>query len=228
MLMQEKLYDFSSDYRPSSVGDYSPVVVAAAVNLCRNTSSPRSHLNPYECSKYMPLYYSSKIFSEYSQLLAKPSSLLTSSTTVPYLTMQLPIRTPALPRPPPVERITVSDSTSPIANNGFTSLPVKRALDGSVKPVAEATAPPCENQRTQSVIMKVEDQRIVEVPTNELIARNATETEEEIYICKWTNCYRWVEVLHQKYLWPKWGTFVEILTFRKKNLFFKFLIFLCV
>lgn len=195
MLMQEKLYDFSSDYRPSSVGDYSPVVVAAAVNLCRNTSSPRSHLNSYECSKYMPLYYSSKIFSEYSQLLAKPSSLLTSNTTVPYLTMQLPIRAPALPRNLPVERITVTNSSSPIANNGFKSLPVKRALDGSVKPVSEATAPPCENHRTQSVIMKVEDQRIVEVPTNELIGRNAPETEEEIYICKWTNCYRWVDVL---------------------------------
>lgn len=43
--------------------------------------------------------------------------------------------------------------------------------------------------------MKVEDQRIVEVPTNELISRNATETEEEIYICKWINCYRKFEAL---------------------------------
>lgn len=193
MLMQEKLYDFSSDYRPPSVGvgvgDYSPVVVAAAVNLCRNKTTPRSHLNPYECSKYMPLYYSSKIFTEYSQMLAKPS-LLTSATTVPYLTMQLPIRTPSLVRNRQIENINAPDSsssTTTIVSNGFSTLPVKRTLDGSVK----SNEPiPCENHRTQSVIMKVEDQRIVEVPTNELISRNANETEEEIYICKWINCYR--------------------------------------
>lgn len=188
--MQEKLYGFSSEYRPSNVSDYSPVVVAAAVNLCRNTSSPRTHLNPYpyECSKYMPLYYSSKIFSEYSNLLAKPS-LLTSS--VPYLTMQLPVRASALPpQNPSVESITSSDSKSTKINkNAFLSLPVKRTLDGSVKST-ETTPAPCENQRTQSVIMKVEDQRIVEIPTNELITRNATETDEETYICKWINCYR--------------------------------------
>lgn len=195
MLMQEKLYDFSSssDYRPSSVGDYSPVVVAAAVNLCRNTSSPRSHLIPYECSKFMPLYYSSKIFSEYSQLLAKPSALLSSATTtsVPsYLTMQLPIPPPpSLARNQTVDSVSVSDSASVAVNNGFATLPVKRTLDGSVKS-AESAAVPCENQRTQSVIMKVEDQRIVEVPTNELITHNATETDEEVYICKWINCYR--------------------------------------
>lgn len=187
MLMQEKMYDFSSEYRPSSVGDYSPVVVAAAVNLCRNTASPRSHLNPYECSKYMPLYYSSKIFSEYSQLLAKPS-LLTSSTSVPYLTMQLPVRTPTLARNPSVESVTVSSSDS-TASNGFTTLPVKRTLDGSVKSNENPIS--CENQRTQSVIMKVEDQRIVEVPTNELITRNSNDTEDEV-VCKWFNCYRWV------------------------------------
>lgn len=191
MLMQEKLYDFSADYRPSSVGDYSPVVVAAAVNLCRNTSSPRTHLNPYECSKYMPLYYSSKIFSEYSQLLAKPS-LLTTNVSVPYLTMQLPVRTPALPpQNSPTESINTTDSTSASAtNNAFVSLPVKRTLDGSVKSTETVVPVPCENQRTQSVIMKVEDQRIVEIPTNELITRSPTEIEEETYICKWVNCYR--------------------------------------
>lgn len=189
--MQEKLYDFSSDYRPSSVGDYSPVVVAAAVNLCRNTSSPRKHLNSYECSKYMPLYYSSRIFSEYSQLLAKPS-LLTSSLSVPYLTMQLPVRPPALTtQNPAVENCIgalAADSSLPaITNASFSSLPVKRSLDGSVKST-ETVPTPCE--RTQSVIMKVEDQRIVEIPTNELITRNASEADEETYICKWTNCYR--------------------------------------
>lgn len=216
MLMQEKLYDFSSDYRPSSVGDYSPVVVAAAVNLCRNTVSPRPHFNPYECSKYMPLYYRSKFFNEYSQLLSKPTSLLSSSsainaaitgTTVPYLTMQLPIRPSTLTARNPdggVESINGSDSTTTsITNNNnnsaYSSLPVKRSLDGSIKS-AETIAERCENTRTQSVIMKVEDQRIVEVPTNELITRNqsnnnnvsttSTETEEETYICKWVNCYR--------------------------------------
>lgn len=186
MLMQEKLYDFSSDYRPSSVGDYSPVVVAAAVNLCRHKTTPRSHLNPYECSKYMPLYYSSKIFSEYSQLLAKPS-LLTPANTAPYLTMQLPIRVPPMVRnPSSADSINVPDSSSNGVNNAFSTLPVKRTLDGSVK----SNEIPCEIQRTQSVIMKVEDQRIVEIPTNELITRNAIETEEEVYICKWINCYR--------------------------------------
>lgn len=197
MLMQEKIYDF----RPSSVGDYSPVVVAAAVNLCRNTSSPRiNHLNPYECSKYMPLYYSSKIFSEYSQLLAKPSSLLSSSSlslsslssassptsTVPYLTMQLPVRTPSLAQNPSVDNVNASKPET--NNSSFTTLPVKRTIDGSVK---TNDTMPCENHRTQSVIMKVEDQRIVEIQTNELIARNANETDDEV-ICKWINCYRFV------------------------------------
>lgn len=202
MLMQEKLYDFSSDYRPSSVGDYSPVVVAAAVNLCRNTTSPRSYLKPYECSKYMPLYYSSKIFSEYSQFLTKPTLFTSNSgnstntaATLPYLTMQLPVRASVLPK---LDSLTDSISASDSITNGvsttFNSLPVKRTLDGSVKsndpPTTNCTTLPCENQRTQSVIMKVEDQRIIEVPTNELITRNANEIEEEVYICKWVNCYR--------------------------------------
>lgn len=56
--------------------------------------------------------------------------------------------------------------------------------DGTTKPNEQET------QRTQSVIMKVEDQRIVEVPTKELINRTATETTEEMTICKWANCYR--------------------------------------
>lgn len=199
MLMQEKLYDFSSDYGPTSVvGDYSPVVVAAAVNLCRNTSSPRTHLNPYECSKYIPLYYTSKIFNDfdkYNQLLAKPTSLLPSAVSMPYLTMQLPIRPSPLTRDQTsVDNSNVTSSSnaslSSVNGNGvgtgFSTLPVKRTLDGSVK----SNEP--ENQRTQSVIMKVEDQRIVEVPTNELINnnRNVTENDEEANICKWTNCYR--------------------------------------
>lgn len=187
MLMQEKMNIFSSDYRPASVvGDYSPVVVAAAVNLCRNTSSPRSHLNPYECSKYMPLYYTKKIFNDfdkYSQLLAKPSlSSFSSTATVPCLAMQLPLRPTTLSKS---DNITTPTATLTSSCNEFTALPVKRALDGTVK----ATDP--ENQRTQSVIMKVEDQRIVEVPTNELITRASTEaTEEDANICKWVNCYR--------------------------------------
>lgn len=202
MLMQEKLYDFSSDYRPSSVGvgDYSPVVVAAAVNLCRNTASPRtSPLIPYECNNYMPLYYSSKIFHEYSQLLGKSStvssSLFLSSATssVPYLTMQLPIRTPSLVRSPSIavlDRIGVSSPESTVDRNTFSTLPVnswpvKRAIDGSVK--ANDTKQ-CENQRTQSVIMKVEDQRIVEVPTNQLVSCKADADDEAI--CKWVNCYQ--------------------------------------
>lgn len=193
MLMQEKLYDFSADYRPSSVGDYSPAVVAAAVNLCRNTASPRPLFNPYECSKYMPLYYSSKIFTEYSQLLAKPPSLL-ASTTVPYLTMQLPIRPPTLTRNSSVDNNHASDSISTTAaNNTFLTLPVKRTLDGSIK-TSEMVSVPCENQRTQSVIMKIEDQRIVEVPTNELITHNIIETEEESPTCKWVDCYRYVSI----------------------------------
>lgn len=180
----EKLYDFSAEYRPSSVGDYSPVVVAAAVNLCRNTSSPRPPRGPYECTKYMPLYYSSKIITEYSQLLSQPS-LISASSTTPYLSMQLPLRAPPLPRHASLDNLHTSDVTPALSNNAFASLPVKRTLDGSVK-----STEPCENQRTQSVIMKIEDQRIVEVPTNELISRNPSETEEEVYICKWINCYR--------------------------------------
>lgn len=188
MLMQEKMNFFSSDYRPASVGDYSPVVVAAAVNLCRNTSSPRPHLNPYECSKYMPLYYTKKIFNDfdkYSQLLAKPSLSFSSSTaTVPYLAMQLPLRPTTLSKNLPVDIIATSP-TATITSNEFNALPVKRTLDGTVK----ANEP--ENQRTQSVIMKVEDQRIVEIPTNELITtRTTTEIDEEANVCKWINCYR--------------------------------------
>lgn len=191
MLMQEKLYDYSSDYRPPSVGDYSPVIVAAAVNLCRNTASPRlNHLNSYECSKYMPLCYSSKIFSEYSQLLAKPSILSSASiSSVPYLTMQLPIRTSTLTRHSSDENDTVSTSDSnTITENhlAFATLPVKRTLDGCVKTNETVS---CQNQRTQSVIMKIEDQHIVEVPTNELITRNTNEMDDEV-ICKWINCYR--------------------------------------
>lgn len=190
MLMQEKLYDFSADYRPTGVGDYSPVFVAAAVNLCRNTASPRAHLNlnPYEYSKYMPLYYNSKIFNDldkYSQLLSKPSLLASSTQTLPYLTMQLPIRTSSLSQNATINKFDLSTATSTLNSNPFDSLPVKRTLDGTIK----SNETP-ETQRTQSVIMKVEDQRIVEVPTNELINCNATETEEEPNICKWTNCYR--------------------------------------
>lgn len=189
--MQEKMYDFSADYRPTRVGDYSPVFVAATVNLCRNTVSPRTHLNlnPYEYSKYMPLYYNSKFFSDfdkYSQLLSSKPSLLASSTqTLPYLTMQLPIRTSSLSQNGTIDNFDVSTAESTLNSNPFDSLPVKRTLDGMVK----SNQTP-ETQRTQSVIMKVEDQRIVEVPTNELINRNAIETDEEANICKWTNCYR--------------------------------------
>lgn len=62
------------------------------------------------------------------------------------------------------------------------SISVDRKLDGSTSKSNEQ-----ENQRTQSVIMKVEDQRIVEVPTKELINRTVTEATT---ICKWANCYR--------------------------------------
>lgn len=47
------------------------------------------------------------------------------------------------------------------------------------------------SHRTQSVIMRIEDQKIVPVNSKQY-GRNSSssESEDESHICKWTNCYR--------------------------------------
>lgn len=47
-----------------------------------------------------------------------------------------------------------------------------------------------ESQRTTSVIMKVEHQKIVELNAKDFNARTSSDSEDEIIICKWKHCYR--------------------------------------
>lgn len=47
-----------------------------------------------------------------------------------------------------------------------------------------------ESQRTTSVIMKVEQQKVVEWKPKDFNARSSSESEDENIVCKWKYCYR--------------------------------------
>lgn len=51
-------------------------------------------------------------------------------------------------------------------------------------PAGEAT------QRTTSVIMKVEHQQVIELNAQDFHGRLSSDSEDELIVCKWENCYR--------------------------------------
>lgn len=66
-------------------------------------------------------------------------------------------------------------------------LPLTPPLSNTPPPLVSVSPPVL---RTHSVIMKVEDQRIVEIPAMELSHRSSSESEDELIVCKWRKCYR--------------------------------------
>lgn len=46
------------------------------------------------------------------------------------------------------------------------------------------------SQRTTSVIMKVEHQQVIELNAHDFNSRLSSDSEDELIVCKWENCYR--------------------------------------
>lgn len=143
---------------------FSPDFLSSASGLDSHLSTSLTPpYSPYE-NRFMPAFYAPMTLNEFDKfkLFASPPS--------PYnpLQLQLPL-TPPLSNSPPLAR-------SPNSIN-------------EVNPNAGET----QCQRTQSVIMRIEDQKIVPITSKQLNqTSSSSESEDEIIICKWKNCYRYV------------------------------------
>lgn len=142
--------------------------------------SPTTLTPPYEYN-FVPVYKAPKFFDEFDKygFALSPSSStssLPSPSHHPY-SMQLPL-TPPLSSTPPA-----SVSPPPVFRSAI-AMPIAK---GPAAPIPSSLN--ADTQRTRSVIMKIEDQRIVEVSPNDLNSRCSSEPEDEI-VCKWRECYR--------------------------------------
>lgn len=188
MLTELNLYNCSADYPDRVAGGR----CTEAVNKISSTAanSPRQqqlsslyynlssaitppYNSPYD-NKFQPLYYSPQLLDD----LYKYNRLIAPSSPPSYYQMQLPL-TPPLSNTPPTD-------AAPIHINAAVSPLI------AIEHNAEISGTTCETQRTQSVIMKVEHQKIVEIPAAHLSSPVSSESSSEIIICKWANCYRCV------------------------------------
>lgn len=171
--------------QPTKLCNFSPEYLAAARFYEYHQHSPTTPLTPPYEHKYnfVPVYTSSppRVFDDFEKYgraftpLSMSSSLSLSPSDLQFRAMQLPLTPPLSNTPPPMA--SVSPSVFWPSNYG----------------PSESTHPPLPNkdaQRTHSVIMKVEDQRIVEIPAKELNRRSSSESEDEAIVCKWRKCYR--------------------------------------
>lgn len=147
--------------------------------------SPTTLTPPHEYN-FVPVYKAPKFFDEFDKygFILSPASS-TSSLPSPkhqsYGSMQLPLTPPLSTTPPAsVTPPSVFRSAMPIAK--------PTAIFGTAQ-VNHSSNFNADTQRTRSVIMKIEDQRIVEVSPKDLNGRSSSENEEEI-TCKWRECYR--------------------------------------
>lgn len=187
MLTLPNLYSYSAGYL-ANVGGYSPAIAGANAPANFNAEDEEERKNnkivsinsyqhsltkltpPYEC-KYLPSHYTSILFDDFD----KYSRLFLPSTPSIQYHMHLPLTSP-LTNPSATTETTVSSPTS--ARSAF------RQISNSV--VETKTT----QQRTQSVIMKVEDQKIVVISAQNLDTYRSADLDEEISICKWRKCYR--------------------------------------
>lgn len=169
--------------QPTKLCNFSPEYLAAARFYEYHQHSPTTALTPPYEHKYnfVPVYTNSppKVFDDFDKYgrAFTPSSLSSSSSSfdLQYRAMQLPLTPPLSNTPPPLV------SVSP---------PVFWPSNFGPSEMAQPSLPNNDAQRTHSVIMKVEDQRIVEISAKELNQRSSSESEDEAIVCKWRKCYR--------------------------------------
>lgn len=174
--------------QPTKLCNFSPEYLAAARFYEYHQHSPTTAIAltpPYEHKyNFVPIYTNSppKVFDDFDKYGRAFTPLSLSSSSSPsdlqLRAMQLPL-TPPLSNTPPPQLASVSPPVFWPSNYGLSE-------------VAKPSPPPnMDVQRTHSVIMKVEDQRIVEIPARELNHRpSSSESEDEIIVCKWRKCYR--------------------------------------
>lgn len=195
MMTQSNLYNFSPEFLAANFGSYA-VAASQSIDPTHHpvTSlyeyhqhSPTILTPPYEYN-FVPVYKAPKFFDEFNKYghVLLSSSSTPSSPNHQAFSMQLPL-TPPLSTSPPVASVTPPTSVfrsalaMPIAKSSAVAVAVAAAE------IVDATAVA---QRTRSVIMKVEDQRIVEISPKDLNGRCSSESEDEIIVCKWRDCYR--------------------------------------
>lgn len=161
--------------QPTKLCNFSPEYLAAARFYEYHQHSPTTALTPPYEHKYnfVPVYTNSppRVFDDFDKY--------TSSFDLQFRAMQLPLTPPLSNTPPPL--VSVSPPVFWPSNYGLSEVAKPPLLNNDV-------------QRTHSVIMKVEDQRIVEISAKELNQRSSSESEDEAIVCKWRKCYRWVDV----------------------------------
>lgn len=165
-----KLYNYSAEYLAAArfyeYHQHSPTTVALTP--------------PYEPKyNFVPVNTNSppKVFDDFDKYGRVFSTLSSSPFDLQFRAMQLPL-TPPLSNTPPLACVSPPRSTR--------LWPCFDVYDE----VSDILHPHKDMQRTHSVIMKVEDQRIVEVPAMEFNHLCSSESEDEIIVCKWRKCYR--------------------------------------
>lgn len=80
---------------------------------------------------------------------------------------------------------------SPPTTNSAT-IPPLSPFYASLSKIGEfyGCSPASDSQRTTSVIMKVEQHKVVELNAKDFNGRSSSDSEEENIICKWKYCYR--------------------------------------
>lgn len=167
--------------QPTKLCNFSPEYLAAARFYEYHQHSPTTALTPPYEHKYnfVPVYTSSppRVFDDFDKYGRVFAPLSLSPSDLQLRAMQLPLTPPLSNTPPPLA------SVSP---------PVFWPSNYGPSEMAKSPLRNKDIQRTHSVIMKVEDQRIVEIPAKELNHRYSSESEDEAIVCKWRKCYRWV------------------------------------
>lgn len=173
-MLTQSLYNSSAEHSLAGgyTAGYSPALAKPIPTSLYGQLSPAFN-RPYDCSLFAA-YYSPRPFEEIG---AGKLNFYASSPPSPshYYSAVLP-RTPPLIRSPP------------------TAAPLTAASPfyASVGTIGEfyGSSPAGDSQRTTSVIMKVEHQKVSEINAKDFRGRSSSESEDEIIICKWTNCYR--------------------------------------
>lgn len=128
---------------------------------CQSTLSLTPPYSPYE-NRFMPAFYAPMTLNEFDKF----KLFTTPSSSYSQLQLQLPL-TPPLSKSPAAVRL--SHSINEI-NSGYGK---------------------SQGQRTQSVIMRIEDQKIVPITSKQLgQTSSSSDSEDDIIMCKWRNCYR--------------------------------------
>lgn len=175
--------------QPTKLCNFSPEYLAAARFYEYHQHSPTTALTPPYEHKYnfVPVYSNSppRVFDDFDKYGRDFTPLSLSPSDLQFRAMQLPLTPPLSNTPPPLVCV---------------SPPVFWPTNFGQPDAVEPLLPSKDVQRTHSVIMKVEDQRIVEIPPKELNHRCSSESEDEAIVCKWRKCYRWVYVYNTSYI----------------------------